>query len=293
VVGFGPNSTSKYITTYFRTRFDVAGISSIQSLNLGIVRDDGPVVYLNGVEVYRNNLPESDIVFGSLANSAIGGGDESALNEAPVDLAALREGENVLAVEMHQNGGGSSDLSFDLQLTAKRLPINRRPAVSAGPDRSVGPGQDLALVAAFTDDGLPSPPGVPTFSWSRVSGPGTVAFAPANSPQTTVRFDRAGTYVLRFMAEDGEFGADDELTVTVVGTVMDPPVLTVVAGEPALLRFTAEAGVSYTVRAQDTLDGGWSTVLDVPALPVTRTIETPLTATGGTRFFQVITPARP
>ena len=293
VVGFGPNSTSKYITTYFRTRFDVAGISSIQSLNLGIVRDDGPVVYLNGVEVYRNNLPESDIVFGSLANSAIGGGDEGALNEAPVDLAALREGENVLAVEMHQNGGGSSDLSFDLQLTAKRLPINRRPAVSAGPDRSVGPGQDLALVAAFTDDGLPSPPGVPTFSWSRVSGPGTVAFAPANSPQTTVRFDRAGTYVLRFMAEDGEFGADDELTVTVVGTVMDPPVLTVVAGEPALLRFKAEAGVSYTVRTQDTLDGGWSTVLDVPALPVTRTIETPLTATGGTRFFQVITPARP
>ncbi|MFZ9855536.1 MAG: hypothetical protein ACO3I0_10500, partial [Limisphaerales bacterium] len=98
---------------------------------------------------------------------------------------------------------------------------------------------------------------------------------------------------LRFTAEDGEFRADDELTVTVVRTVMDPPVLAVVAGEPALLRFNAEAGVSYTVRAQDTLDGGWSRVLDVPALAVARTIEVPLTATGGTRFFQVITTAQP
>jgi hypothetical protein len=70
-------------------------------------------------------------------------------------------------------------------------------------------------------------------------------------------------------------------------------VLTVVAGEPVTLRFNAEAGVSYTVRAQDSLEGGWSRVLDVPALPVARTIETPLTATGGTRFFQVITPAQP
>ncbi len=294
VIGFGPDSGNKYLTTYFRTRFNVTGLASIQSLNLGIVRDDGPVVYLNGVEVYRNNLPESDIVFSSVANAAIGGADESALNEAPIDFTALREGENVLAVEMHQNGGGSSDLSFDLQLTAKRLPTNSRPAVNAGADRSVNAGEPLALLAAFTDDGLPTPPGVPTFAWTKVSGPGTAAFSAGSSPQTTVSFDQAGTYVLRFAANDGEFNAADELTVTVSGGVTEPPVVTVTSGATPLLRFTAKAGASYTLRARETVDGGaWSKILDVPAGANDRLIEAPLTGSGEARFFQVVTPAQP
>jgi len=294
VVGFGPDSGNKHITTYFRTRFNVVGLASIQSLSLGIVRDDGPVVYLNGVEVYRNNLPESDIVFGSLANSAIGGADESALNEAPIDLAALREGENVVAVEMHQNAPGSSDLSFDLQLMAKRLPTNIRPTVNVGADRTANVGEPLVLLAAFTDDGLPTPPGVPTFAWTKVSGPGTAAFATGSSPQTTVSFDQAGTYVLRFSANDGEFNAADELTVTVSGGVTEPPVVTIAPGETPLLRFTAKAGASYTLRAREAVNGGsWTKILDVPAVASDRLIEAPLTGMGEARFFQVITPAQP
>ena len=293
VVGFGPDSANKFITTYFRTRFDLAGIAAIQSLTLGIVRDDGPVVYLNGIEVYRNNLPESEILFGSPANSAIGGADEGALLEAPIDLAALREGENVLAVEMHQSGRGSSDLSFDLQLTARRLPGNGRPMVDVGADQTIQIGQSLSLVAAFTDDGLPSPPGVPTFTWTRASGPREVVFAPADSPQTTVRFAEAGQYVLQFEVNDGEFRVADEVAVTVLGTVIAPPVLDVMAGDPPLLRFEAAPGASYTVRMQDALGGGWSKVLDVPASPTARKIETPLEIVGGARFYQVTTPALP
>ena len=83
------------------------------------------------------------------------------------------------------------------------------------------------------------------------------------------------------------------MTVTVTGGVTEPPVLAVVPGEPALLRFTAAAGASYTVRAQESLGGDWSKVLDVPAAPAARIIETPLTGAGEARFFQVITPALP
>ncbi len=294
VVGFGPNSGSKFITTYFRSRFNLVGLASIQSLTLGLVRDDGAVVYLNGTEVFRINLPESEINFGSLANSAIGGADESAVNEAPIDLAPLREGENVLAVEMHQAGGSSSDISFDLRLTAKRLPTNSRPQVNAGADRTAMVGAPLSLWAAFSDDGLPTPPGVPAFSWTMVSGPGTAAFSAGNSPQTSVVFDRAGSYVLRFAAHDGEFVSSDELTVTVTGGVVVPPVVTVVPGEPSQLRFLAEPGASYTVRARDALGlGGWAKVLDVPAGAAGQTVEVPLTGPGATRYFQVVTPAIP
>jgi len=45
-VGFGPNASAKYITTYFRTRFPVADLSAITGLGLRVLRDDGVAVYL-------------------------------------------------------------------------------------------------------------------------------------------------------------------------------------------------------------------------------------------------------
>jgi len=60
-VGFGPDASNKYITTYFRHTFSVANPSSYQSLTLSLRRDDGAVVYLNGAEVFRSNVPAGGI----------------------------------------------------------------------------------------------------------------------------------------------------------------------------------------------------------------------------------------
>src|SRR4051794_37221059 len=55
VISFGPNATSRYITTYFRLIVNVpAGLSDS---TLRLLRDDGAVVYVNGVEVRRDNMP--------------------------------------------------------------------------------------------------------------------------------------------------------------------------------------------------------------------------------------------
>ena len=56
-VGYGPDSNNKYITTYFRRRFDVADRSSFTNLLLRLQRDDGAVVYLNGLEVFAATCP--------------------------------------------------------------------------------------------------------------------------------------------------------------------------------------------------------------------------------------------
>lgn len=294
VVDFGPDSGNKFITTYLRTRFNVTSAASVQSLNLSLMRDDGVVIYLNGTEVLRDNMPESDIGFQTPANSAIGGADESTFLDHPIDVGALREGENVLAVELHQSGGGSSDLSFDLALTGKRLPTNTGPTTAAGTDRTANVGEPIQLSAIFTDDGLPFPPGVPTFTWSKVSGPGAATFAAANSPQTSVTFDTAGTYVLRFAVTDSLLAAADDVQVVVTGTNPEPPVVSIVPGANAQLRFTTQAGVSYTIRARERLDGGdWIKVLDVAAGAAGRIIETPLTGPDDTRYFQVVSPALP
>ena len=121
VVGFGPNSAAKYITTYFRRTFTVTNAAAVASAALRVRRDDGVVIYLNGTEIYRSNLPTGTISHTTLATAAIGGADETALLSATVSPTLLLTGTNVLAVEMHQNAASSSDLSFDMELTGTAL----------------------------------------------------------------------------------------------------------------------------------------------------------------------------
>ena len=82
---------------------------------LRLRRDDGAVVYLNGVEIMRSNMPDGFVNSETTALSEIIGGSESQLYEYPVVLN-MNNGLNVLAVEVHQINSTSSDISFDAEL---------------------------------------------------------------------------------------------------------------------------------------------------------------------------------
>jgi hypothetical protein len=88
------------------------------SLQLEVLRDDGVVVYLNGVEVWRNNMPTGTITAATPATTAIAGTAESDWNVVTIPATALQAGSNVLAVEVHQSSVSSSDVSLDVRLTA-------------------------------------------------------------------------------------------------------------------------------------------------------------------------------
>jgi hypothetical protein len=99
---------------------------------LRVLRDDGAVVYLNGIEVFRSNMP-TEPFFTTLASTAVGGAEESAFFERhPVEL--LHNGTNVVAVEVHQAGPTSSDVSFALELLAERLSA---PVIVAPPTNQI------------------------------------------------------------------------------------------------------------------------------------------------------------
>ena len=129
VVNGGP-SGNRHATTYFRTDFNVADPSAIGGLTLGILRDDGAIVYLNGTEVYRINMPAGSVSYNTFASSAIGGSAERTFNESAVLPSLLEPGENVVAVEIHQAGRTSSDISFDFEL------VTSPPAGAPGLERS-------------------------------------------------------------------------------------------------------------------------------------------------------------
>ena len=122
-IGFGSDADNKNITTYFRTTFDVAAddfSSNYLAATLHLLRDDGAVVYLNGTEITRSNMPSGIINFDTPADSGVGGGDESTFFDIDLDPVLFNSllilGNNTLAVEIHQINGGSSDLSFDAEL---------------------------------------------------------------------------------------------------------------------------------------------------------------------------------
>ncbi|MBX3744481.1 MAG: lamin tail domain-containing protein [Verrucomicrobiae bacterium] len=217
VVSFGPNAANKYPTTFFRKRFPVTQASAFTALKVGLRRDDGGIVYLNGVEVFRSNMPEGDIGWNTFATEVVGGADETAFYEQAVDPALLVEGENVLAVRIHQVNAGSSDLSFDLYLTGNAFPADTPPVVQAGPDQTVVWPAHAILRGSVRDDGLPIPPGVVNLTWSAVEGPGTVTFSQAHQPRTTAAFVSPGTYILRLTATDGASSVSDDLVITVEG----------------------------------------------------------------------------
>lgn len=120
VVDSGPSGNDHYITTYFRHAFVVERPEEITGLNLGLLVDDGAVVYLNGEEIVRQNLPTGEITYQTLADSTIGGGAESQFTPYTIPASSLLQGTNVLAVEVHQSAANSSDISFDLSLSSTR-----------------------------------------------------------------------------------------------------------------------------------------------------------------------------
>jgi lysophospholipase L1-like esterase len=115
-VSFGPDSTNKYITTYFRRPFVVPANVHYTNLNLRLNRADGAVVWLNGQEIFRANLPSGPVAFPGRAISAVLGDALSTYFPTKLSLASLPPGTNVLAVEVHKFSPAQTNLSFDLEL---------------------------------------------------------------------------------------------------------------------------------------------------------------------------------
>jgi len=115
-VSYGSNANNKRITTYFRRTFHVPDADEVYSLELRLLRDDGAIVYLNGTEIVRSNMPSGSINYKTLAWGAGDRDDETTFHVYQIDPTLLVNGKNVIAVEVHQASVTSSDLSFNLEL---------------------------------------------------------------------------------------------------------------------------------------------------------------------------------
>src|SRR5207342_3138784 len=70
LVSHGSNALAKYITTYFRKPISITGLGNYASFKLECKRDDGIVVYVNGTEAARSNMPSGTVAYNTVATTA-------------------------------------------------------------------------------------------------------------------------------------------------------------------------------------------------------------------------------
>jgi hypothetical protein len=115
-VSYGPASTNKFITTYFRRTFEVPSNLHYTNLNLRLNRADGAVVWLNGKELFRVNLPPGPLSFQDYATASVAGDSLHTYYRTNLAIPFLSAGSNLLAVEVHKFSPAQAMLSFDLEL---------------------------------------------------------------------------------------------------------------------------------------------------------------------------------
>lgn len=268
------------IAFYFRQRFNLDSVTDVSSVRLNLLRDDGAVVYLNGVEVVRDNMP-AGVAIGNatLASVAISVPEEITFYPFDLSPARLVVGANVLAVEVHQASATSSDVSFDANLVITRSTFG--PAITRLPvSQQVAPGTDVTFTAAAVGT-APL-----TYQWN------------FNGQPLTGK--NAATLFLPG-AQPGNSGSYSVTVANAVASVTSPAATLLVAqSAPKIssivllpdgqlkLTFTAAAHVDYSVEYAEEPGGPWFDVDGVAGGATERVVELLYLPEGARGYFRIV-----
>jgi hypothetical protein len=217
-------------TTYFRTTFNAANVVEYTAAKLRIKRDDGMSAYINGTEVVRDNfnplgiLGDNSILFNTYSG-VVAGDDGQAFNDFTINPSLLVNGANTIAVEIHQNSGTSSDMSFDLAVEVTR----RRTGLLANDS---DPEEDPLAAIRVTD---------PTHGQiTQFNSDGTFTYVP----------DAGFTGIDSFMYQARDPHLHSSLAATVTLSVVGSPSSPAAGASVAVARTTRNAAVDAVLAAQ-------------------------------------------
>ncbi|MBK7822198.1 MAG: PKD domain-containing protein [Tessaracoccus sp.] len=248
-------ATDRPRAAYARTTFEVLDSAAVTALSLSVLADDGAVVYVNGVEVGRDNLGSGAVTYLTFADSArrVTAAQASPL-VVSVPVSLLVDGINVIAVESHVNYRSTPDLTIAVTADLTTMePGNGTPniAPSASFTHSVA-----GLKASFDASGSSDPDGsIASVSWD--FGDNSAAVTGEKVSHT---YAAAGTYPVTVTVTDNG-GASSTSTSSV--TVTEPvgePVTTRVVNSGSSWSYLYQLSAPPTDWAQRTFsDVAWST----------------------------------
>lgn len=127
------------------------------------------------------------------------------------DTTMTADADGVYSIRLTVTDGAGNSASDDMQLTWDTT----APVVNAGIDHNTN--------TAISQDATATDLTTMTYSWTKVSGPGNVAFGSATSEDTTITPDSDGVYVIRLTVTDF-FGLSTSDDITVEWDTTNPSV---------------------------------------------------------------------
>lgn len=247
-LSFGSDSNNKYPTYYFRYEFDIIDASTYGDLIFNLLRDDGAVVYLNGIEIIRDNMPAGTITYNTFAESTIGGSDEDTFfNFTAANV--LQNGENVIAVELHQRSGSSSDLGFDMATNF----------VPAAPSPAAYP-MEAGLVWSYLDTGVSldnetwTDAGYDISAWSAGFAP--LGYGDPVSTEISFGPDANNKYITTYFTKEVNITLADLTDNVIFGLNRDDGAVVYVNGVEVIRDNMPAPPTDYLTNAESTVSGG-------------------------------------
>ena len=113
-----PSSNNpRFLTYYFQTDLNVSAdqIAQAELLQISHMIDAGAVFYLNGIELFRFNMPDGPVNAGTRASATVT--DATRIGPVTFSPQLLHAGKNVLSAEVHLRTETSSDVVFGAEVS--------------------------------------------------------------------------------------------------------------------------------------------------------------------------------
>jgi hypothetical protein len=124
-------NTSRQITNYyFRRTIVMTNPAAFTNVMFRYQRDDGCIAFLNGNQIFTNNMPPPPITANTFASSTVSPQSETArfwTNFVPASL--FNAGTNWIEVEVHQSTATSSDIAWECEMVGIPVPSQSAPSV--------------------------------------------------------------------------------------------------------------------------------------------------------------------
>ncbi len=122
-ISYGANTENKHITKYFQKKITIKNPHQYLIYKLSVQRDDGIVIYLNGTELMRNNMPEGEITSNTTAVDLVfTEKKETTVYTKLISPDELLQGINTISASVHQAVKTSSDCLFNIELEGSNEP---------------------------------------------------------------------------------------------------------------------------------------------------------------------------
>ena len=107
---------TKRLIKYFTKKITINDISKFKGFEFRLQRDDGAIIYVNGKELYRDNMPDGHITHNTKSIQVVDTEEEGTFYVKIFDATVFKNGENTISAQVHQCNTYSSDCIFSLEI---------------------------------------------------------------------------------------------------------------------------------------------------------------------------------